>query len=96
MSRDGSVETWSKLVLGRMVAEAFGALPYCVWTPAAGVGFGRSKPTYLGSGRIGIIGAGAKTPLLRIPVADELRPQLLSCCAELGIETIEETAKASS
>ncbi len=81
-----------------MVAEAFGAFPYCVWPPAAGVGFGRSRPTYLclGSGKIGIIGAGAKTSLLRIPVADELRPQLLSCCAELGIETIEETAKASS
>lgn len=71
MSRDGSVETWSKLVsdasglpadIERMVMEAFEAFPYCVWTPAAGVGFGRSKPTYLclGDGKIGIIRAGGR------------------------------------
>lgn len=71
MSRDGSVETWSKLVpdasslpadIGRMVMEAFEAFPYCVWTPAAGVGFGRSKPTYLclGNEKIGIIRAGGR------------------------------------
>ncbi len=71
MSRDGSVETWSKLVtdasnlparVASVVVEAFKAFPYCVWAPAAAIGLGRSRPTYLclGEGKIGIIREGGK------------------------------------
>jgi len=71
MSRDGSVETWSKLVtdasnlparVACAVTEAFKTFPYCVWAPAAAIGLERSRPTYLclGEGEIGILRDGGR------------------------------------
>jgi len=77
MSRDGSVETWSRGIhteadipasCGHHIQALFSALPYCVRAPASGGSYGRAPTSLvcLGEGKIVIINADtpASEPLV--------------------------------
>jgi len=77
MSRDGSVETWSRVIHTEAdmpagcvhhIRALFSVLPYCVRAPASGGGYGRAPTSLvcLGEGKIVIINADtpASEPLV--------------------------------
>lgn len=86
MSRDGAIETWSKLVgnesdipvhIRNNILEVFSTFPYCVFTPSSRGSYGRSPASFLclGEGKIVIIKAinNARAPIvLSLDVIDAI------------------------
>lgn len=88
MSRDGSLETWSKEIsdpsaldprTASILESTYDQFPACIWTPAIRGSFGKYPPTFLCR--------GANTFTILRDEAPESTPMILSCSRIDAIES---------